>query len=166
MNVSSNIMLQLLLAFAAMSLIACSDDPAGLVSDDLIPARIVDVRDYGDDGVAVVLKGKDSPPVSIVIGHCEARALVVAMQGEDFPRPLSYDLLEELLAKIDGEVTRLVVHSFKDKTYYANLYIETTQGEWVLDCRPSDGMVLVTRLGAPIYLQQQLFEYKAPDPQA
>ena len=159
-------MLQLLFIFLALSLVACSDEQAGLVSDDLIPARIADVIDYGDDGVAVVLKGKDAPPVSIVIGHCEARALVVAMQDEDFPRPLSYDLLEGMLENIDGEVTRLVVHSLKDNTYYANLYIETPDGEWVMDCRPSDGMVLVTRLGAPIYIKPQLFERKTPNPEA
>ena len=39
-------------------------------------------------------------------------------------------------------------------------------GEWVLDCRPSDGMVLVTRLGAPIYITPQLFERETPSPQA
>jgi hypothetical protein len=64
------------LFFVAMPFVfvVCSDQQAGLVSDDLIPARIADVIDYGDDGVAVVLRGQDSPPVSIVIGHCEARA--------------------------------------------------------------------------------------------
>ena len=104
------------LFFVAMSFVyvACSDEQAGLVSDDLIPARIAGVIDYGDDGGAVVLRGKDSPPVSIVIRHCEARALRVAMQDEDFPRPLSYDLLEEILENVDGEVTRLVVHTLKD----------------------------------------------------
>ena len=91
---------------------------------------------------------------------------MVAMQDEDFPRPLSYDLLEEILENVDGEVTRLVVHTLKDDTYYADLYIDTPDGEWVLDCRPSDGMVLVTRLGAPIYLKQQVFERKTPKSQA
>lgn len=158
-------MSRLLLVVLVLFSVACGDDPAGLVSDDLIPARIINVRDLGD-GVAIALKGEDAPPVSIIIGHCEARALVVAMEDEDFPRPLSYDLLEEMLEKLDGEVTRLVVHSLENNIYYANLHIETPEGEWVLDCRPSDGMVLVTRLGAPIYLTPQLFERETPSPQA
>ena len=91
---------------------------------------------------------------------------MVAMQDEDFPRPLSYDLLEALLEKLDGTVTRLVVHSLEDDTFYANLYVETAEQEWVLDCRPSDGMVLATRLGAPIYIKPQLFERQTPSPQA
>ena len=159
-------MKRLFLVAASIVFVACSDEQASLVSDDLIPARIADVIDYRDDGVAVVLKGKDWPLVSIVISHCEARALIVAIQDEDFPRPLSYDLLEEILENVYGEVTRLVVHSLKDNTYYANLYIAKPNGEWVLNCRPSDGMVLVTRFGAPIYLKQQVFEREMQKAQA
>ena len=159
-------MKRLYLVTITLAFVACGGNKAGLVSDDLIPARIADVIDYGTDGVAILLRGKDAPSLSIVIGHCEARELMVAMENEDFPRPLSYDLLEEMLDKINGKVTRLVVHSFQDRSYYANLYVETPNGEWVFDCRPSDGMVLVTRLGAPIYLEPQLFERETANPQA
>jgi len=159
-------MQQLFFTLLAFALVACATEQDPLASTDLIPARSVDLRDYGENGVAVVLKGENSPPVPIIIGHCEARALMVAMQDEDFPRPLSYDLLEALLEKLDGTVTRLVVHSLKDDTFYANLYVETAEQEWVLDCRPSDGMVLATRLGAPIYIKPQLFERQIPSPQA
>ncbi len=155
-------MQKLLVALAALALVACGREPPAA---DLIPARIVDVRDFGADGVAVVLKGDEVPPLPIVIGHCEARALVRAMQDEDFPRPLAYDLLEAMLEKLQGEVRHLVVHSIEDDTFHANLHIETEAGEWVLDCRPSDGMVLATRLGVPIYLRPQLFEPKDLSPQ-
>ncbi len=154
-------MRKLLGVLVVFALVACGQEPPA----DLIPAHIAGVRDFGADGVAVVLQGDDVPPLPIIIGHCEARALVRAMQDEDFPRPLAYDLLEEMLDKLQGEVTHLVVHSLKDDTFHANLYIETEAGEWVLDCRPSDGMVLVTRLGAPIYLRPQLFEPKDLSPQ-
>ena len=154
-------MQQLLVALAALALAACGrEHPI-----DLIPAQIVDVRDFGAEGVAVVLKGDDVPPLPIIIGHCEARALVGAMRDEEFPRPLAYDLLEAMLEKLQGEVMHLVVQSIKDNTFHANLYIETAAGEWVLDCRPSDGMVLVTRLGAPIYLRPRPFERKDLNPQ-
>jgi len=87
---------------------------------------------------------------------------VMAMEEEDFPRPLSYDLLEEALERLQGEVQYLVVHSLKDNTYYGSLHIDTPEGEWILDCRPSDGMVIATRLGAPIYVAPQLFKKEIP----
>ena len=103
-------------------------------------------------------EGEGAPPVSIIIGHWEARALVMAIEEEDFLRPLSYDLLEQALERLKGEVKYLVVHSLKDNTYFGKLHIDTPDGEWVLDCRPSDGMVIVTRVGAPIYVTPQLFK--------
>ena len=147
------------LAFSLLTLTACS---GGLPDyDDLIPARIANVKDMGE-GVAIVLQSEGAPPVSIFIGHWEARALVMAMEEEEFPRPLSYDLLEQALERVEGEVRHLVVHSLKDNTYYGKLYIDMPDGEWVLDCRPSDGMVIVTRSGAPIYLAPQLFKKAIP----
>ena len=152
-------MQQLLFFLVALLCVACGDETPD--AGDLIPARIAKVKDMGE-GVAIVLQGEDAPPVSIFIGHWEARALVMAMEEEDFPRPLSYDLLEEALERLQGEVQYLVVHSLKDNTYYGSLHIDTPEGEWILDCRPSDGMVIATRLGAPIYVAPQLFKKETP----
>ena len=152
-------MQQLLFFLVALFFVACGDQTPD--AGDLIPARIANVKDVGE-GVAIVLQGEDAPPVSIFIGHWEARALVMAMEEEDFPRPLSYDLLEEALERLEGEVQYLVVHSLKDNTFYGSLHIDTPEGEWILDCRPSDGMVIATRLGAPIYVAPQLFKKEIP----
>ena len=143
------------LALSLLTLVACSEDFPDI--GELIPARIANIKDMGE-GVAIVLQGEGAPPVSIIIGHWEARALVMAMEEEDFLRPLSYDLLEQALERLKGEVKYLVVHSLKDNTYFGKLHIDTPDGEWVLDCRPSDGMVIVTRVGAPIYVTPQLFK--------
>ena len=144
-----------LLVLSLLAIVACGEDFSE--SGDLLPVRIANVKDMGE-GVAIVLQGEGAPPLSIIIGHWEARALVMAMEEENFPRPLSYDLLERVLERLEGEVKYLVVHSLKDNTYFGKLYIDTPDGEWVLDCRPSDGMVIVTRVGAPIYVTPQLFK--------
>ena len=144
-----------LLVLSLLTFVACGKDFSDF--GDLTPVRIANVKDMGE-GVAIVLQGEGAPPVSIIIGHWEARALVMAMEEEDFLRPLSYDLLEQALERLKGEVKYLVVHSLKDNTYFGKLHIDTPDGEWVLDCRPSDGMVIVTRVGAPIYVTPQLFK--------
>ena len=151
------------LVLSLLTLVACSEDFPDI--GDLIPARIANIKDMGE-GVAIVLQGEGAPPVSIIIGHWEARALVMAMEEEDFPRPLSYDLLEQVLERLEGKVKYLVVHSLKDNTYFGKLHIDTPDGEWVLDCRPSDGMVIVTRAGAPIYIAPQLFKKEIPTREA
>ena len=151
------------LVLSLLTLVACSEDSPDI--GDLIPARIAKIKDMGER-VAIVLQGEGAPPVSIIIGHWEARALVMAMEEEDFPRPLSYDLLEQVLERLEGKVKYLVVHSLKDNTYFGKLHIDTPDGEWVLDCRPSDGMVIVTRVGAPIYIAPQLFNKEIPTREA
>ena len=151
------------LVLSLLTLVACSEDSPDI--GDLIPARIANIKDMGER-VAIVLQGEGAPPVSIIIGHWEARALVMAMEEEDFPRPLSYDLLEQVLERLEGKVKYLVVHSLKDNTYFGKLHIDTPDGEWVLDCRPSDGMVIVTRVGAPIYIAPQLFKKEIPTREA
>ena len=151
------------LVLSLLTLAACSEDFPDI--GDLIPARIANIKDMGER-VAIVLQGEGAPPVSIIIGHWEARALVMAMEEEDFPRPLSYDLLEQVLERLEGKVKYLVVHSLKDNTYFGKLHIDTPDGEWVLDCRPSDGMVIVTRVGAPIYIAPQLFKKEIPTREA
>ena len=151
------------LVLSLLTLVTCSEDFPDI--GDLIPARIANIKDMGER-VAIVLQGEGAPPVSIIIGHWEARALVMAMEEEDFPRPLSYDLLEQVLERLEGKVKYLVVHSLKDNTYFGKLHIDTPDGEWVLDCRPSDGMVIVTRVGAPIYIAPQLFKKEIPTREA
>ena len=89
-------MQQLFFTLLAFSLVACATEQDPLASTDLIPARIVDLRDYGENGVVVVLKGENSPPVPIIIGHCEARALMVAMQDEDIDEALVREREAEL----------------------------------------------------------------------
>jgi len=152
------------LAFV-LAVIACGDEEETEVEievDRLIPAQIFGVQDYGDKGVAVLLKGQEHLLVPIVVGHFEAQALVGAIQKKEFPRPLPYDLLQALLERMQGRVRQLVIHSIRDDVFYAYLVIQTDGESFSLDCRPSDGMVMATRLGAPIYLTPGVVEQMEP----
>ncbi len=145
-------------ALLALALLACGKEPDEVDTDALVPVKIVGTHDYGAGGFGVFLQGPKTKVVPIIIGLFEAQALLRALEKKDFPRPVSYDLLLAVLERSGGEVRRLVIHSLVENVFHAYLVIEAKGESFSLDCRPSDGMVLVTRLGAPIYMTRELIK--------
>ena len=131
-------------------------------NDHLIPVRIWRIYSVPDvtppESLIVVLKGEESRFVPISIGCPEGRYLVMAMQDVSFPRPLTHNLLQNLLEKVKGKVHQLVIHTLKDETFHAYLLIQTQEEVFYLDCRPSDGMILTTLMGIPIYMSPEVME--------
>lgn len=131
-------------------------------NDHLIPVRIWRIYSVPDvtppESLIVVLKGEESRFVPISIGCPEGRYLVMAMQDVSFPRPLTHNLLQNLLEKVKGKVHQLVIHTLKDETFHAYLLIQTQDEVFYLDCRPSDGMILTTLMGIPIYMSPEVME--------
>ena len=131
-------------------------------NDHLIPVRIWRIYSVPDvtppESLIVVLKGEESRFVPISIGCPEGRYLVMAMQDVSFPRPLTHNLLQNLLEKVKGKVHQLVIHTLKDETFHAYLLIQTEQDVFYLDCRPSDGMILATLMSIPIFMSPEVME--------
>lgn len=117
----------------------------------------------------VVLLGieETNKVVPIWIGPCEAYALAMALEGLNPPRPMTHDLLLNILNTLDVSVDRVVIHTVKDGTFYANLVLkenvffeeeeeveETAYME--IDARPSDSMVIAVKKGVPIYVTSEI----------
>jgi bifunctional DNase/RNase len=130
--------------------------------DHLIPVSVWRIYPYPDvtppETFLVVLKGEEDRFVPISIGFPEGQYLVMAMQDMSFPRPLTHNLIKNLLEKVNGEVHQLVVHTLKDETFHAYLLIQTQEEVFYLDCRPSDGMILATLMNLPIYMSPEVME--------
>ncbi|MCM8759504.1 MAG: bifunctional nuclease family protein [Candidatus Omnitrophica bacterium] len=111
----------------------------------------------------VILKDRQTGSIlPIVIGLFEAQAILLVLEKEEFPRPLTHDLLKSVIENMKGKLLRLEIHSLKGNTYYANLVIETQNGSQIkVDCRPSDGIALALRASAPIFAAENLME--SPD---
>lgn len=111
----------------------------------------------------VILKDKKTGSIlPIVIGLFEAQAILLILEKEVFPRPLTHDLLKNVIEKMKGKIIQLEIHSLKENTYYANLVIEMQDGSRIkIDCRPSDGIALALRASAPIFVAENLME--SPD---
>jgi bifunctional DNase/RNase len=130
--------------------------------DHLIPVSVWRIYPYPDvtppETFLVVLKGEEDRFVPISIGFPEGQYLVMAMQDMSFPRPLTHNLIKNLLEKVRGEVHQLVVHTLKDETFHAYLLIQTQEEVFYLDCRPSDGMILATLMNIPIFMSPEVME--------
>ena len=130
--------------------------------DHLIPVSVWRIYPYPDvtppETFLVVLKGEEDRFVPISIGFPEGQYLVMAMQDMSFPRPLTHNLIKNLLEKVRGEVHQLVVHTLKDATFHAYLLIQTQEEVFYLDCRPSDGMILATLMNIPIFMSPEVME--------
>lgn len=111
----------------------------------------------------ILLKPIDELPgegklLPIWIGELEARAILIAIEGADVPRPLAHDLMRSLLESAEAEVTRVEVIRIHQGTFYAGITLQTVGGERLVDARPSDAVALAARVGAPIWVAESLLE--------
>ncbi len=131
-------------------------------NEHLIPVQIWRIYPYPDvtppETFLVVLKGEEGKFVPISIGCPEGQYLVMAMQQVSFPRPLTHNLIQNLLGKVKGKVHQLVIHTLKEETFHAYLLIQTQDEVFYLDCRPSDGMILATLMNIPIFMSPEVME--------
>lgn len=105
-----------------------------------------------------------SKAMPIWIGEQEAMSIAIELQGQRFPRPLSHDLMKEILNTLGGNLERAVITSVKDSTYYASLVVRDAAGTTRdIDARPSDAVALALRTRAPIYIEEAVFEKSAID---
>ncbi|HMM48074.1 MAG TPA: bifunctional nuclease family protein [Miltoncostaeaceae bacterium] len=87
----------------------------------------------------------------IWIGHAEAAAILMRLQGSDSPRPMTHDLFTHVLSELDTRVTRITVTGLRDNTFYALITLRSADAEIDVDSRPSDAIALAVRAEAPIF---------------
>ena len=118
----------------------------------------------------VVLLGIENSKkvIPIWIGPCEAYVLAMALEGLDTPRPLTHDLIYNFLDTLDVRIEKVIIHSVKDNTFYANIlirdltYIDEEGIEEAplveIDARPSDSLILAVKRNIPIYVSSEIVE--------
>ena len=110
----------------------------------------------------ILLKRKDEMEpiktlVPIVMGPAEAQSIISALQGYEHPRPMTHDLSCNIMSTLQAELLRVDVHNFHEGTFFAALTIVQNGVTFIVDARPSDAIALAVRTGAPIYLDQDVF---------
>lgn len=94
----------------------------------------------------------------IWIGAFEAEAIGSAMQGHEPPRPLTHDLLKNIITELDGTVQYIAVVELQENTYFARIVVEVRGVRREIDARPSDAIALGIRVDAPIFVAEQVLD--------
>jgi bifunctional DNase/RNase len=94
----------------------------------------------------------------IFIGTPEAAAIAYALQGVEMPRPMTHDLIKDLLGALDTDVERVVVTELKSSTYFAELQLRRGPTHASVSCRPSDAVAIAVRTGTPLYVADDLMD--------
>jgi bifunctional DNase/RNase len=111
--------------------------------------------------VPVVVLGTDDTDdiLPIFIGFDEATAIARGLEAADIGRPLTHDLLLDVMEELGARLDRVVVTAVEDATYLADLHLTDPRGEdVVVDARPSDGLAIAARTNAPIEVEPSVFE--------
>jgi hypothetical protein len=94
----------------------------------------------------------------IWIGLLEATAIASELEGIKFSRPMTHDLLKNIMSLMDVKVNKIEVCDLKNNTYFALIYLDHKGKEISIDARPSDALALSLRMGAPIFVAEDVIK--------
>jgi len=120
---------------------------SGLIVDPLTNSPIVILKET---------TGEKTLP--IWIGLLEATAIASELEGIQFSRPMTHDLLKNIMELIDVKVNKIEVCDLKNNTYYALIHMEHKGKEMTIDARPSDALALSLRVKAPIFVAEEVIQ--------
>lgn len=126
----------------------------------LIAVRVDRVTlDAHTNRFVVILKDDVSSRwLPIVVGNTEAQAIALQLENVSPPRPLTHDLIKNLLESMEARVARIVVNDLRENTYYASISLKMNGTNTEIDARPSDAIALALRMHAPIFVSEDVME--------
>ncbi|MEE2703856.1 MAG: bifunctional nuclease family protein [Myxococcota bacterium] len=139
-----------------------------MAGGDAVPVQVRALQIDQESGQAVLLlEASDGRQLAIAIGIAEATSIAKELEGLDLPRPLSHDLLRNVIEELGGGVERVEITSLRENTYYATLVLQHAEERRSgLDCRPSDAIAVAVRFGAPILVHASVLAEAGSDPAA
>jgi len=114
----------------------------------------------------IILREENSERyLPIWIGIFEAESIAIALQEVEVARPLTHDLLRNVLRTLGAQVLRVEVVALRDDTYYGNIVLEVNGETISVDSRPSDALALAVRVNAPIYVARAVLDSAGIEPE-
>jgi bifunctional DNase/RNase len=112
--------------------------------------------DQQNNPVVLLVDEDETIALPIWIGQAEAMAIAMRLQSVQPPRPMTHDLLANVLEQLATKVLKVVVSDVRDATYYAEIHLSRNGTAYVIDSRPSDAIALALRADAPIYVEDKV----------
>ncbi len=107
----------------------------------------------------IVLKEMDNERrLPIWIGPCEADAITMELQDVKIARPVTHDLLTEIISEMGGSVSHVMIKALEDGVFYASIFIDKSQNMIEIDCRSSDAIAVAVRADCPIFIAPDVIE--------
>jgi bifunctional DNase/RNase len=123
----------------------------------------VSFEPIGKQPIVLLKTADDDKFLPIWIGHSEAAAILMKLQGATPPRPMTHDLLTDVVAELQGEVVKVTVTEMRENTYYARITIVQDGRELEIDSRPSDAIALAVRCDAQIFATDDVIDESGID---
>jgi bifunctional DNase/RNase len=107
----------------------------------------------------IVLRDQEGQRIlPIWVGVFEANAIALQIENVQTPRPMTHDLLKNVIADLNASVERIIVCDLKENTFYATIQLRSTAGTVVIDARPSDAIALALRTSSPIFVEEDVIQ--------
>ena len=119
----------------------------GLLMDPVSNMPVVILRDAAD-GIFL----------PIWVGIFEANAIAIEMEKVTTPRPMTHDLLRNVLKELETKVEKIVINDLRDNTFFARIHLSRGAATWTIDSRPSDAIALALRSKADIFVEEEVLE--------
>ncbi len=107
----------------------------------------------------VMLRDMDGErQLPIWIGPCEAEAITIELQDMEIARPVTHDLLKNVISEMGGNVSHILINELREMVFYARLFIDVDGTMLEVDCRPSDAIAIAVRAKVPIFVNEPVLD--------
>ncbi len=120
-------------------------------------AQII-INEEVDQQIIVLREVDGQRSFPIVIGMPEILAIDRRLKGVMLPRPLTHDLLEQVIEQMGGHIAKIVINDLREHTFFAMVHVQRGEQVITIDSRPSDAIALAAGLRTPLYVAEQVFD--------
>jgi bifunctional DNase/RNase len=152
-------------AATALPIDAAAPPPELHAPPNYVEMRVVSVRPEPNGGAVVLDDANHRVAIRIFVGGTELLSIELRRRHEAFKRPLTHDLLESVMHKLDGELVKVQIDELRDNTFIGSIFVRRASQTLRIDARPSDAIALALGAEVPIYVARKVIEQAGVPPE-